>query len=142
MRSLAKQLIAFDASKIEPSASEDPGTFQIINQLRPHLATLMGDGGFRALLSRALVLAKAEAPSLTGISVREDGTLGTLEAAHSESDATEFLEGRVALVAQLLGLLEAFIGPMLASNIVGEVWPKFPLGNLDFGKEVGNEDAS
>jgi hypothetical protein len=142
MRSLAEQLIAFDASKIDPSASESRVTFRVINQLRPHLATLMGDGGFRALLSRALVLATAEDPSLAGISMRENGTLGASEAPHSESDPAEFLEGRVILVAQLLGLLEAFIGPMLASHIVGEVWPEFPLSNRDFGKEARNEDAS
>jgi hypothetical protein len=87
------------------------------------------------------VLAKAEAPSLTGVSVADNGTLDASEAP-SQSDANEFLEGRVALVAQLLGLLEAFIGPMLASHIVGEIWPQFPLVNRDFGKEARNEDAS
>ena len=36
--------------------------FLVCEKLRPHLAMLMGNAGFRALLSRALALAKAEVP--------------------------------------------------------------------------------
>ena len=139
MRSLARQLIAFDASNIEPSASEGGRAFRVVDRLRPHLATLMGDGGFRALLSRALVLAKAEVPSLSETSVDANGTL---EAPRSQLMAADFPDGRVVLVAQLLGLLAAFIGPTLASQIVGEVWPQFPLRDWDFGKEARSEEAN
>jgi hypothetical protein len=141
MRSLAKRLITFDASMIGPSASENPATFPVIDRLRPHLSMLMGDGGFRALLSRALVLARAEAPSLAGTNLDASGALSAPGAPDAEMDDKDFLEGRVLLLAQLLGLLEAFIGPTLTSHIVGEIWPQFPLGDRDFGKEARHEDA-
>lgn len=141
MRTLAKLLIAFDASSTAPSAPDHPVAFVVVDKLRPHLATLMGDGGFRALLSRALVLATAEVPSLSAIGVNPNGTLEALDALHSQPNAAGFLEGRVVLVAQLLGLLAAFIGPSLASHVVGEVWPEFPLIDRDFGREARSEEA-
>jgi hypothetical protein len=139
MRSFARQLINFDASRIEPSVPEGGAAFRVVDRLRPHLAMLMGDGGFRALLSRALVLAKAEAPSLSETSLDANGIL---EAPPSQLGSAEFSDGRVALVAQLLGLLTAFIGPTLASQIIREVWPQFPLGDRDFGKEAKSEEAN
>ena len=141
MRALAKLLITFDAAGIAPSAAENPATFPVIDKLRPHLATLMGDGGFRALLLRALVLAKVEAPFLSGISVHANGGLEGLDTLRSQPDTTDASAGKVVLVAQLLGLLAAFIGPTLASHVVGEVWPQFPPGDRDFGKEAKSEEA-
>jgi hypothetical protein len=43
------------------------------------------------------------------------------------------------LLAQLLGLLVAFIGKNLTLRLVGEVWPKAALDDLDFGTEEKNE---
>jgi hypothetical protein len=40
-------------------------------------------------------------------------------------------EGRVVLLAQLLGLLVAFIGESLTLRLVLEVWPKVPLEDLE-----------
>ena len=142
MRSLARQLITFDASKTQPAAAASRGAFRIIDSLRPHLATLMGEGGFRALLSRALVLAKAEVPSLSGISMDANGSLEATDAPNSQLSSAEFSDNGIVLVAQLLGLLAAFIGPTLVSQIVGEVWPQFPLGDRDFGKEARSEEAN
>ena len=46
----------------------------------------------------------------------------------------ELFEGGVVLLAQLLGLLVAFIGESLTLRLVREVWPQLPLDDLDFGK--------
>jgi len=107
--------------------------FMPSNKLRPHLATLMGNGGFQALLSRALVLTNGEISWLRDIQVNADGTLEGLEAIHGRLDPAQFLEGRVVLLAHLLGLLVAFIGPDLTARIVGDIWPKTPLNGVDFG---------
>jgi hypothetical protein len=53
----------------------------------------------------------------------------------------DIFEGRVVLLAQLLGLLVAFIGEDLTLRLVREVWPKLSLNNLDFGKGYKNEKA-
>jgi hypothetical protein len=42
-----------------------------------------------------------------------------------------FFEGRIVLLAQLLGLLVAFIGENLAVRLVREAFPKAPVNNLD-----------
>jgi len=107
--------------------------FMPSNKLRPHLATLMGNGGFQALLSRALVLTNGEISWLRDIQVNADGTLEGLEAIHGRLDPAQFLEGRVVLLAHLLGLLVAFIGPHLTARIVGDIWPQIPLNGVDFG---------
>jgi hypothetical protein len=91
--------------------------------LRPHLVTLMGNGGFEALLPRALALAKTEVPWLRPVHVNADGALEGLEKIPAEVGADKFLEGRVVLLAQLLGLLVAFIGENLTLRWSGHFPP-------------------
>ncbi|MDZ4286617.1 MAG: hypothetical protein U0984_01585, partial [Prosthecobacter sp.] len=107
--------------------------FRVCEQLRPHLATLMGKGGFHALVMRALVMAQTEVAWLRTVQVNPDGSL-RLEGLAAEVDPKEEAEGGVILVAQLLGLLVAFIGKDLTLGMVREVWPKLSLNDLDFSK--------
>ena len=102
----------------------------------------MGHGGVRALLSRALLLATAEVSWLRAVQVNADGGLEGFEALGSQLDPSEFVEGRVVLLAELFGLLVAFIGPSLTSRLSGEIWPQIPLIERDSGKEVKNEKAN
>jgi hypothetical protein len=61
---------------------------------------------------------------------------------HARVDPAEFLEGRIALLAQLLGLLVAFIGPTVTSRLLGEVWPKFnSTTRISTAEEVEGEEA-
>ena len=141
MRDFAKRLIAYETGGNKSSGTKTPAAFHVCEKLRPHLATLMGNAGFRALLSRALALASAEVPWLRAVHVKADGSLEGLEELHAQLDPEEFAEGRVVLLAQLLGLLVAFIGEDLTLRLVREVWPKLPLNDLDFGKGDKNEKA-
>jgi hypothetical protein len=62
-----------------------------------------------------------------------------LEALHSQLaqlTPPEFFEGKIVLLAQLLGLLIAFIGPGLTSRLMYESWPTVRLPN-DFGSQGG-----
>ena len=138
MRSFAAHLMVHEARRSEPS---EVASFHVVDKLRPHLAALMGNGGFRALLARALVLAGAEVSWLRAVHVRVDGTLEGVEAIRAQLDPTEFLEGRIVLLAQLLGLLVAFIGPSLTSRLMGEIWPQVALKNMDFGNGGKNETS-
>jgi len=132
MRSIAQRLIKYETPGNDTS-EKNISTFQVTDRLRPHLAMLMGNGGFRALLARALALAGAEVPWLREIQVSADGTLEGLKTAHTALKPAEFREGRVVLLAQLLGLLVAFIGPGMTSRVVGELWPQLAIDNVDFG---------
>jgi nicotinic acid phosphoribosyltransferase len=133
MRSIAQRLIDYERPGNDFTETTDTATFQVTDRMRPHLATLMGNGGFRALLARALALASAEVSWLRAIQVNADGTLEGLETLQARLRPAEFREGRVVLLGQLLGLLVAFIGPALTSRLLGEIWPQLAADNVDFG---------
>lgn len=141
MRNFAKRLMASETRVDGSSEAKTPAVFHGPEKLRPYLATLMGTGGFRALLSRALALASAEVPWLRAVHVKADGALDGPPSLHEELDPGETLEGSIVLLAQLLGLLVAFIGPNLTVRLVGEAWPQALLDDLDFGHGGKNEKA-
>jgi hypothetical protein len=133
MRSIALRLINYETLQNDASETGIAATFQMTERLRPHLATLMGNGGFRALLARALVLASAEVSWLRKVQVNADGTLEGLETPHAHLKPAEFRDGQVVLLAQLLRLLVAFIGPVMTLRLMGEIWPQLAADNVDFG---------
>ena len=134
MREFAERLIAYETRGNRSSESKPPAACLVSEKLRPQLATLMGNLGFRALLSRAIALANAEVPWLRAVHVTADGTLKGLDEVAEQVDPDEIFEGCVVLLAQLLGLLVAFIGEDLTLRLVRDTWPKLPLDDLDVGK--------
>lgn len=138
MHSFARRVLACEPPGRKPSEAKTLEAFQVFDKLRPHLARLMGNGGFRALLSRALALANAEVSWLSAVHVKADGSLEGLEELHTQLDPAEFFEGGEVLLAQLLGLLVAFIGENLTVLLVREVWPKVSLNDLDLNLDSGN----
>ena len=52
---LAKRLIDYEMSGDKSFEPKAPAVFYVCETLRPHLSIFMGDTGFHALLSRALV---------------------------------------------------------------------------------------
>ena len=79
------------------------------------------------------MLASVEDPSLRAVHVSEDGSLEGLEALHVKLDPAKFLECGVVLLAHLLGLLVAFIGPTLTLRMIGEIWPNISFDDTDLG---------
>lgn len=142
MRNFANRLIAYETSRNKTVGTIPRADYLVSEMLRPSLATLMGNEGFRALLARALVMAKSEVPWLREVRVAADGSLEGLEEHHSQLDPDEFFEGKIVLLAQLLGLLVAFIGEDLTLRLVRDVWPKVPLNNLNLGNRGKNEKTN
>jgi len=140
MREFAERLMADEEEGNKASTKVRTG-FQVVERLRPQFAMLMGIAGFRAILSRALALANAEVRWLRAVHVKADGSLEGLEDLRAQLDPGELFEGRVVLLAQLLGLMAAFIGEDLTWRMMREVWPKVPFNNLDFMKGEKNEKA-
>jgi hypothetical protein len=128
MQELAEHLVG-------NAATASRATFPAIDKLRPHLTTLMGKVGFRALLSRALVLACADVPWLGSVKIGEDGMVKGLDVSQAQLGATDLRKGRVALLARLLGLLDAFIGRSLTLSLVREIWPNISLKGLPLDQE-------
>ncbi|HEU6448477.1 MAG TPA: hypothetical protein VFV23_08575 [Verrucomicrobiae bacterium] len=136
MRNFARRLIACETMGKKSSATKPLAAFLVIEKLLPHLTTLMGNAGFRALLSRALALAGAEVPWLRSLHVKADGSLDGLEELETKVEMKKIAGGGVVLVAGLLGLLVAFIGEKLTLQMVREVWPKLSPNDLNFDKGV------
>jgi hypothetical protein len=137
MRHFAKRLIVFEA-KQNKSLAPKPA-FSITEKFRSHLVAVMGNGGFQALMSRALSLAKTEVACLRSVQVNADGSLVGFEELHIQVAPDEFLEGQIVLLAQLLGLLVVFIGEKLTLGLVREIWAKIPLDHLDMETKGKNE---
>jgi hypothetical protein len=133
MRRFAQRLLAYETS-LRSKSSDGAGqaTFQVIDALRPLVVNLMGIGGFRGLLSRAVVLGSEEVRWLRAVHVKADGALEGFEE-HAQLTPAQFAEGKVVLLAQLLGMLVALIGVHLTLRLVLDVWPKLSLGDLDLG---------
>jgi hypothetical protein len=69
-RDLAQRLLAYENAAGKTSELTEFAAFGVCERLRQPLITLAGVAGFRSLLSRALTLAKAEAPNLNAVQSR------------------------------------------------------------------------
>jgi hypothetical protein len=101
--------------------------------LRRSLCALAGVAGFCSLASRALTLAKSEAPSLSEIQVTSDGSLQRFGEPESQSQGHREDEAGVILLAELLALLITFIGETLTLRLVQDAWPEAGLENCNSG---------
>ncbi|MGI4756782.1 MAG: hypothetical protein ACRYGF_08030 [Janthinobacterium lividum] len=91
-------------------------TCRVCEKLRRPLSHLVGIGGVRALLVRALTLAKREAQALADVEVMEDASFRGLEGeAAAESPV---------LISHLIQLLITFVGEDLTLRILHDVWPE------------------
>jgi hypothetical protein len=133
---LACEVIAGKAGKT--SGPAEPAAFRVYEKLRRPLCALAGVAGFRSLVSRALTLAKAEAPSLSVVQVTPDGYLQGLGEVEPQVDEHQASDGGAILIAQLLVLLHTFIGEALTLRLVQDAWPDaaFENGGSGDGRKV------
>ena len=134
-RAIAQQLLAYEAGGGTPSEANAAAAFRVSEKLRQPISTLAGASGFRALLSRALTLAKAQVPGLGAVQVKLDGSLEGL----NEPCDDQVPEAGVLVIAQLLGLLGVFIGENLMLRLVVDVWPELPAFDAEPHGESGND---
>ena len=142
MRNFARCLITLETNEGKLSKTRAAAAFPVPEKLRPTLSMLVGNEGFRTLLARSLTLATAEMPWLSAVKVNAEGSLEGWEEIHAQLGPEKFREGREVLLAQLLGLLEAFIGENLTVSLVSEVWPNLSLRDLNLDKGERNEKTS
>ena len=134
-RHLAQRLLAYEGVAGENSKIPESAALRVCAKLRRPLITLAGVAGFRSLLSRALTLARAEAPSLSVVQVAADGSLKGLDELEPQIDKEQARDEGAVLIAQLLGLLLTFIGEGLTLHMVQDVWPDSAFDDRDSGKE-------
>jgi hypothetical protein len=125
-RELALRLLAYEDAAGENSEPAESAAFRVCAKLRQPLITLVGAAGFRSLLSRALTLARAEAPSLSAVQVAADGSLQGLDELRPGVDAAQTREAGIILITQLLGLLVRVVGEAMTLQLVtSEILPDF-----------------
>jgi hypothetical protein len=117
-RNLAQRLLADENAAGKTSEPTEFAAFRVCERLRQPIITLVGVAGFRPLLSRALTLAKAEAPSLSAVQVSADGSLQGLDELRSQVDADGTREAGIILITQLLGLLVRVVGEAVTLQLV------------------------
>jgi len=130
LKQFARRLLDYEAASGKPADVQETPAFRVCGKLRGPLGKLMGVGGFRSLLSRALVLAGAEVPWLRELQIQADGSLEEPKEFEVKLDRPAITEGEVVLVSQLLGLLVTLIGPALTVSLLRDIWPE--LEELNF----------
>jgi hypothetical protein len=130
MRDLAHRLLAYEAFADKTPEPADSATLRVYEKLREGLGEFAGVAGFQSLASRALALARTEAPILSAVRVSADGALLGLGEIEHQFDidkirAGEFPagEGGIILIARLLGLLLIFLGEPITLRLLRNAWP-------------------
>jgi hypothetical protein len=130
MRDLAHRLLTYEAGSGKTSESKEATTLRVYEKLRQSLGVFAGSAGFQSLASRALALAKSEAPSLSAARVSADGSLQGLGEFEAQIDIDkdrddEYPAGErgTILIARLLGLLLIFLGKALTLSLLLNAWP-------------------
>jgi len=133
VRDFAERLIAVGMTGTPSSASKPSAVFAVFDKLRPCMAQIVGDLGFRAVLLRALAIASAEVAWLRAVHVKPDGSFeGTNQLGAIQPK--ELDEGKVVLLAEFVNLLVQLIGERLVLQLVHQALPKVSKGKLYFGK--------
>jgi hypothetical protein len=136
MRYFASSLVSHEESSSESPLTENQAVALVVEKLRFPLVEFMGTTGFRALLSRSLMLAKEEDPWLAAARVSADGRLEGFDLPQPMEEPKDRPKGGVVMLAWLLGLLGSFIGELLTMQLVLETWPDLSLdGYFSQGKD-------
>lgn len=128
IQAFAKGLVDYEARESDAPEVIMRAAFYICERLAPHLSGLMGKEGFSALLARALALAMREVPEMDAVLIQSDSSLVVQDVYEDEGVPEKLAKGSVVLVAELIGLLEAFIGESLTLRLVRSAWPKMSGG--------------
>ena len=124
-RDLAHRLLAYEVVLAKTSEPSESATLRVYEKLRQGLGELVGGAGFYSLASRALALARTDAPSLSAARVAADGSLQGLGAPEHQMgiDKDRTGEAGIILIARLLGLLLLFLGEALTLSLLRVTWP-------------------
>lgn len=148
MQDLAHRLLTYEARAGKPSELMESTTLRVYEKLRHGLGEFAGVDGFHSLASRALALARTEAPSLSRARISQDGAIHGLgqgldeferQIDHDKDRAAEIPagEGGIILISRLLDLLLMFLGEALTLRLLLVTWPGAALD--DWNSENGRK---
>ena len=138
IREFAQRLVAYEAAGDSAAGADLLAEVRVAEKLRHPLSRLAGVNGFRMLLVRALTLAKAQVPGLSTVQIEADGSL---EGFSDLGNRAEAAGAGVMLIAELLGLLAAFVGEAFTLSLVLDVWPDFPVFDTEPWRKSDRDPA-
>jgi hypothetical protein len=124
MLHITQHIISEERLADNHSDTDARAAFRVCEKLRRSLSVLTGVMGFRSVLARAMVQAKAKAPWLGELRMGLDGSLELPAELEARVGAEEAARGGAVLIESLLALLVTFIGEALTLRLVQDVWPK------------------
>lgn len=127
-RALAHRLLAHEAGMARNSGDAAASGSAVCQKLFAEIEQFIGHDGSKALLARALYLAKAEFPFLAEVQIGEsdEGWLIGLSENVSTRDATEVSDSIAAVLGGFIDLLGTFIGDDLTLRMIHRRWPEVP----------------
>lgn len=124
VQNLTRRLLADASPRLQSGGTDDHQALRECDKLRAPLIRLAGVAGFASLLSRALAVARRQAPLLQTLRVGPTGSLEGFSDIPRHADSAEASRHAGAvLLAELLGLLFMLIGEPLTLSLVREAWP-------------------
>jgi len=135
MRDLAYRLLAYEDAAAETSEQRESTILRVYEKLRRSLGEFVGAAGFQSLATRALTLAKPDAPNLSAVRISEDGSLLGLGEIEIQFDINKDQagDGGIILIARILGLLRIFLGEALTLSLLRNAWPGEALDDRNSG---------
>ena len=130
IREWARRLIALEAPRDATPAKSGNDAARVCEKLHMPLAKLAGKAGYHSLISRAIAIAKANAPALAPVEVSLDGSLEGFDKIR-END----VDAGVAVLVHLLDLLVTFIGEPVTLSLVRDAWPDATLEKTNSSAE-------
>jgi hypothetical protein len=120
---LARWLLAQELDDRPNARTPLEAAERVTRKLSAGMTLLVSSDGYRALLGRALYLARVEYAVLDGVRVGTSDVY--LEGLRETSGAYDAL---VAYLAHVIALLAKFIGDDLTGKLIRQPWPDAPLG--------------
>lgn len=126
IQQLAKQIVDYEAQLALEPLSQIEVVMRVCEKLRLHLSTLVGNAGYHALVTRALVLLARDYPWAESYHIQENGSIKLEMPPAIHLQPGSLANEAVAIPAQLLTLLAIFIGETLTLTLAREIWPIVP----------------
>jgi hypothetical protein len=130
---LARSLLAYEAAGVVSDPTQSLAV-RVCEKLHQPLCALAGVAGYRSLLTRALALARAEAPSLSALEVTADGKLQRAKGGTSPIDKDHPSKGDMLLTSRFI---ELFLVQQVFPNLTVTTESGTVTAFEDILKEVG-----
>ena len=111
---------------------------RVCQKLSRRLAAIITVVGYRALVGRALHLARADFPLLNMVRVAstDDSCFEGLAQHLPDTDFDAMQDALTAVLASIITLLDTFIGEDLVLRLLGDIWPDMPFGTVQHLREA------